>query len=88
MSQRVQSTVFVVLVLGVALLAFRDPDYGEWGVPHDVNQAFSRIGDNIADGVQYVDDLVRGKNREMQQVHDHRMDRNDSRIERSGGKGR
>jgi hypothetical protein len=46
------------------------------------------VGGNISSGAEYMKDLVHGKNQEMQDVHDNRMDRNDSRIERAGGKGR
>lgn len=88
MKNKTQSTILIVLVLGVIVLAFRDPNYGQWGVPYDVEQAVSRVGGNISNGANYLTDLAHGKNQEMQDVHDNRMDRNDGRIERAGGKGR
>ena len=86
MKKKTRNTVLVILVVGLLSLAFRDPDYGEWNVPPGPGEAVTRIGNNIGDGVQYVADLTRQKNREMQDVHDSRMDRNDRRIEESGGR--
>jgi hypothetical protein len=88
MRKKTQSTVIVAIVAGLLLLAFRDPHYGEWGVPYDAEQAVTRIGGNIGAAAKYMTDLAYRKNREMQDVHDNRMDRNDRRIERSGGEGR
>lgn len=88
MKKKTKTIVLIAIVVGLVLLAFRDPYYGEWGMPYDAEQAFSRVGSNVANGVQYLTDLAHGKNQEMQDVHDNRMDRNDDRIERSGAKGR
>jgi hypothetical protein len=88
MKKKTQSKILIVIVVGLLALAFRDPNYGKWGVPYDLDHAVSRVGGNISSGAEYMKDLVHGKNQEMQDVHDNRMDRNDSRIERAGGKGR
>lgn len=85
MRKKTQNTVIAVIVIGLLMLAFRDPHSGDWGMPHDVSQAVSRVGGNIANGARYMTNLVSRKNQEMQDVHDNRMDRNDRRIDRSGG---
>ena len=83
--KNVRNAILVALAVGTLSLAFREPTYGQWSVPPSAGEAVSRIGGNVEAGIQYVDDLTRQKNQEMQDVHDNRMDRNDRRIEESGG---
>ncbi|MGM0559241.1 MAG: hypothetical protein ACQEVA_22850, partial [Myxococcota bacterium] len=58
MRKKTQSTIIIAIVLGLLLFAFRDPHYGEWGVPHDAEQAVTNIGGNIGAAAQFMTDLA------------------------------